>query len=45
MYSTPELTKLGTFREITLQGRFGPLDGAAVRNDGCYYLKSPNRCS
>lgn len=44
MYQKPALTKFGTFREITLQGRYGPLDGAAVRNDGCTY--DPNsRCS
>ena len=27
MYQTPELTKFGTFREITLQGRYGLTEG------------------
>lgn len=44
MYEKPQLTKFGTFREITLQGRYGPLDGGAVRNDGCT-LDPSARCS
>lgn len=44
MYQTPELSKFGTFREITLQGKYGVLDGAARRNDGCTYDPS-GRCS
>ncbi len=44
MYQTPELTKFGTFREITLQGRYGLTDGAVRHGDGCTY--NPNaRCS
>jgi hypothetical protein len=44
MYKTPELTKFGTFREITLQGRFGVTDGAARRGDGCTFQPG-TRCS
>lgn len=44
MYQSPELSKFGTFREITLQGKYGILDGAARRNDGCTYDPS-GRCS
>ncbi len=44
MYQSPELTKFGTFREITLAGRYGVLDGAARRNDGCT-LDPSGRCS
>jgi len=44
MYQSPELTKFGTFREITLAGRYGVLDGAARRNDGCT-LDPNGRCS
>jgi hypothetical protein len=44
MYKTPELTKFGTFREITLQGRFGAVDGAARRGDGCTFQPG-TRCS
>jgi hypothetical protein len=44
MYQSPELTKFGTFREITLQGKYGIKDGAARRNDGCTYDPS-GRCS
>lgn len=43
MYSSPELTRFGTFREITLQGKYGPEDGAPVRGDGCRY--DGQRCS
>ena len=44
MYQTPELTTFGTFREITLTGRYGITDGAARRADGC--TRNPNgRCS
>ena len=42
MYEKPTLVVFGTFRELTQQGRFGVLDGAAVRNDGCTYT---GRCS
>lgn len=44
MYVKPELTKFGTFREITLQGRYGPVDGAAIRGDGCTFQQG-TRCS
>jgi hypothetical protein len=44
MYKTPELTKFGTFREITLQGRFGVTDGASRRGDGCTFQPG-TRCS
>lgn len=44
MYQKPELTQFGTFRELTKQGKYGVLDGAAVRNDGCTYDTS-GRCS
>lgn len=44
MYKMPELTKFGTLREITRQGRYGTLDGASTRNDGCTYDASA-RCS
>jgi hypothetical protein len=43
MYQKPELTRFGTFREITLQGRYGPSDGAVLHGDGCTY--TPTRCS
>jgi hypothetical protein len=44
MYSSPRLTRFGTFREITLQGKYGPNDGAVLRGDGCTF--NPNvRCS
>lgn len=43
MYQKPELTKLGTFREVTQAGITGPLDGFAIRNDGCGALNT--RCS
>jgi hypothetical protein len=43
MYKSPELTKFGTFREVTLAGVTGPLDGFAIRNDGCGALGT--RCS
>lgn len=43
MYKSPELKKLGTFREITKAGTSGPLDGAAMFNDGCTYTGA--RCS
>jgi hypothetical protein len=43
MYESPKLTKFGTFREITQAGTTGPLDGFAVRNDGCNAQGS--RCS
>ena len=44
MYKSPELTKFGTFREVTLQGKYGVVDGAVTRNDGCYFANQP-RCS
>lgn len=39
MYSKPELTKFGTFREITLHGRYGALDPQVVHGngDGCTF--------
>ena len=44
MYQTPQLTKFGTFRDITLTGRYGPVDGASIKGDGC--TRNPNgRCS
>jgi hypothetical protein len=44
MYQTPQLTMFGTFRDITLSGRYGQLDGPAGRSDGC--SKVPvTRCS
>jgi hypothetical protein len=45
MYKSPELTKFGTFREITLQGRYGVADGAFTRNDGCVFGDPSGRCS
>ncbi|MGQ0538907.1 MAG: lasso RiPP family leader peptide-containing protein [Gemmatimonadaceae bacterium] len=44
MYKSPELKKLGTFREVTRAGFSGPLDGAALHNDGCTFSTS-GRCS
>lgn len=35
MYQTPQLTRFGTFREVTQAGISGPLDGYQIRNDGC----------
>jgi hypothetical protein len=45
MYQSPELTKFGTFREITLTGRYGVSDGAAQRGDGCVFGDPSGRCS
>jgi hypothetical protein len=45
MYQSPALTKFGTFREITQAGINGPLDGFAVRNDGCGAQGTGSRCS
>ena len=35
MYEAPQLTRLGTLREITHAGISGVLDSAAQQNDGC----------
>lgn len=43
MYKSPELKKLGTFREVTKTGNQGPNDGAVLHGDGCSFT-SP-RCS
>jgi hypothetical protein len=45
MYHSPELKKLGTLREITLSGRYGASDAAAIRNDGCVFGDPNGRCS
>jgi len=44
MYKSPELKKLGTFREVTKTGNQGPIDGALVRGDGCTFQPG-GRCS
>jgi hypothetical protein len=46
MYKAPELTRFGSFREITLTGRYGPNDGAVVLGDGCTFTGPPpvTRC-
>jgi hypothetical protein len=44
MYKTPELTQFGTFRDITLSGRFGQPDAAVVRGDGCTFTRG-QRCA
>lgn len=42
-YAVPTLEKFGTFRDITRQGRYGPVDGAVLHGDGCTF--QPTRCS
>ena len=42
MYKSPELKKLGTFRDVTKAGNVGPTDGALVHGDGCAFNA---RCS
>jgi hypothetical protein len=42
-YESPKLTRFGSFRELTLAGTSGNLDGFQVRNDGCGALGT--RCS
>jgi hypothetical protein len=42
MYKSPELKKLGTFRDVTKAGNTGPTDGALVHGDGCAFNA---RCS
>jgi hypothetical protein len=42
-YEKPKVTRFGTLRELTHQGRFGPVDGATVHGDGCRY--DGERCS
>jgi hypothetical protein len=44
MYQAPQLTKFGTFRDITLTGKYGPIDGATIKGDGCTF-NSNGRCS
>lgn len=44
MYKSPELKKLGTFREVTRTGQYGPNDGAALHGDGCTFNPGA-RCS
>ncbi len=44
MYKSPELKKLGTFREITQAGVHGPSDRVGMLNDGCGWATS-GRCS
>ncbi len=43
MYKSPELKKLGTFREVTRTGNTGPVDGAMFHGDGCTF--TGGRCS
>jgi hypothetical protein len=46
MYQSPELKKLGTFREVTQSGVSGPQDRIGVFNDGCTFTRPfPGRCS
>lgn len=46
MYKSPELKKLGTFREITRSGVSGPQDHIGLMNDGCSFVRPfPGRCS
>lgn len=44
MYQSPELKKLGTFREITKSGIYGTLDNLGVMNEGCTMVRG-TRCS
>ncbi len=44
MYQSPELKKLGTFREITKSGISGPQDRIGLMNDGCTFVRG-GRCS
>jgi hypothetical protein len=44
MYKSPELKKLGTFREITKSGISGPQDHIGLMNDGCTFVRG-GRCS
>ncbi len=44
MYKSPELKKLGTFREVTQSGISGPADRVGMQNDGCTFTAG-GRCS